>query len=311
MDDVLYYLDWCPIQVLPVTNELVESLCYRRSIPADHPPDIELIFERQPALLLIDYSIRSDGIFIFRLVFEKGPFVRWQAACDLSNHIKRKLGHRHEFHSYPYYERMGKRPITSFALQTFRFFKHAWDKIVFNAGPIHKTLDHRLVIEPVEIEDPFSKLFLLEIKKTFLSLEDVIRPARMDNNLGQLRCKKYDVRACLELRQRYADVKNNCIEVLDTNKNRWSNSINLVSILYGFASSAVAFISFYYMLSITDHQNNVAIETPLAFALIVGFAVFIVMDNRRQVPKLEIIQRVIGFYTYGNIFLPNRKKYHR
>ena len=102
---VEYFLDWCPVNTLPVENKIYldEGLTRRR---AENMQLKDKFFERYSSLQSYEFCLRLDGIFLIRAGFNSvGPeSERKEIIRDISNLVKSTFGHEHEFHTFPFQE---------------------------------------------------------------------------------------------------------------------------------------------------------------------------------------------------------------
>lgn len=288
-----YFLDWCPTNTVPLENAILRTDGYVRQDSDNFAnDDIVTLFTRLPNLIAFDYSSRLDGLVIFRITVHKNtpPQDRFEASSDISNIVKSKFGHIHEFHSYPYTNRRAKR-------------KSDWMKMVLSriglfSFEAHNKLDHSLHIDPVEIEDPFNKNYIKNTGKSFKNLSEIIDPTGDDSNISQIRASKPSSkilsteRACLRLRALYAQKKEKSLLAYER-KDKKSD------IKRPLAFSAIAFI---ISILTTIYLLKIGLKTSIMLSTVASFGALMFFDTRCQSPKLDLIQRTIGYYSYANIF---------
>ena len=303
-----FYLNWCPVNAIPVHNRIQGCGFFVRG-DENNPPTIAILFDVYQQLISIDYVIRLDGIFILRLVVrEKPPYVdTFHAPRDVSNYIKNAHGHVHEFHEFPgYYLKSRKTPKRYLA----RVWQTCWDKLIVGTQQVHADFDYDLHVDPIEIEDPFSQEFAASTSMTFTTLEQTIMPGRQDSpggdiaeNVSMLRCCRHDStsresdkpRALLRLRKQFALRKDRCLLAYDRKKtNKWSNGV-----CRPFGYGAILFL---LIAAVLYFPSRVRFDLTLAIASISFFVALVLVDYRLQAPRLELIQRTIGFYTCVNTF---------
>lgn len=304
----LFFLNWCPVNILPIDNLVHTSAIFARGERrSECISGIKALFEAYPKLLLLEYAIRLDGVFMLRTVFRPGPYQdRLQAPRDISNFIKISFGHKHEFHSYPYEQddspNTKARAAANIILYFPRLVNRLWRKISHSSDYIHCDLDYDLHIDPVRTENPFSNSYKQRTDKEFESLEQILDPCNEKDNLNELRCFQASgsesiedaPRALLKLRKLYAIRKDRCLLAYERRKNKWANSVK-VPLLYGFITTLIVLWAMFIPMAVGP-------KTSLAVSIIAGFAALIVIDHRIQAPKLEVIQRSIGYFTYANTY---------
>ncbi len=298
--DIKYYVDWCPISTLPVHNCLwkTDGLTRNSVQNINQPELVKLLFNRYSELMMFEYAMRLDGLLVFRigLLPNTTPAIVSELSNELSDLIKSITGHKHDFHAYPYSE-------VKFAVKGWRK-AYSWckHKCQILAHELHLStnlmnqLDIDLHIRPVEIEDPFDENFKLQTHKNFNALSQLIDPSRGDTALAQLRVregKESAQRACLRLRALFAGKKERCL-IAYQRRERSINSL-VPSMVYGILLGAIIFLGLQSYFSLGP-------KTSFAISFVTGFGLFIFLDDRLQAPKLEVIQRALGFYAYANIY---------
>lgn len=300
--DLLYFLDWCPVSTLPVLNGVwkADGLTWRSARDLAKP-ELRNLFERFPELILFEFALRLDGLFLFRIGLKPSspPASYAELPHELSNIIKGLAGHRHDFHTYPY--TVTTAPSSGWRRVCYRCTRHCREiaqKLRLTAAHLRDQLDVDLHIRPVEIEDPFADDFKQQTRKNFVALHQIIDPDNGDATLAQLRVRHWSgdgpsQRACLRLRALFAGKKDRCL-VAYQRRRRWLNSL-VPAMIYGALVSGI-------VLGMLYGYFNVGGKTSLAIAFVTFIGTFITLDDRLQAPKIEVIQRTIGFYAYSNIY---------
>lgn len=300
--ELRYFIDWCPVSTLPVYNGLwkCDGLT-RRSARDIGRTELSRLFERHHELMMFEYAMRLDGLFVFRIGLRPGtPSMAYtELPNELSEIIKGIAGHRHDFHAYPYPVAVpadaGWWKACAWCLRGCRFVLR---KLRLTATQMRDQLDIDLHIRPVEIEDPFTDEFKQHTRKNFVALSQIIDPDDGDTALAQLRVRHAGgegstQRACLRLRALFAGKKERCL-VAYRRRQRWLSSL-APALIYGVLCAAGMFAALHGYFTVGQ-------KTSLAVAFVTGLGVVIFLDDRLQAPKLEVIQRTLGFYAYANIY---------
>ncbi len=297
---VSYFIDWCPVNTLPIENKIYldEGLTRRRAKKMELT---NTIFDRYSNLHSYEYSLRLDGIFLIRIGFDGGgpEQERKEAIRDISNLVKSIFGHEHEFHTYPFPDK--KSGLLKIVGQfCARKIQAGYKLLSLSPDVANAALDADFFIHPVEIEDPCSSKFFEKTGKEFSRLSEILEPGTDDANLAQLRAKLREgdgaiteQRACLRLRGLFAKKKDRCH--LAYLRRYRGISKRVPSVVY-------ALLSFLGFIAILNVHFRVGMITSFFLSLIAGLGVFIVLDIRQQAPRLSLIQRMIGFYSYANIY---------
>lgn len=299
--EIKYYLDWCPVSTLPIQNSLWKSdgltRDYAKTIEKPHHGST--LFNRYPYLLMFEYAMRLDGIFIFRIGLVPNTSTNEnikEISSELSDIIKELTGHKHDFHIYPF-SKVGYRHhgLEKFLTNVKNFF-HNFGQLLCVPGQLRNQLDIDLHIRPVEVEDPFTKEFKEKTGKNFNTLSQIIDPKKSDTALAQLRAtekKDMDQRACLRLRSLFAGKKERCL-IAYKRRDRLKR-FKFFPVLYGIIAAILVF----FLLS---YSTELGLKTSLCISIVSGLGFMIFWDDKLQAPKLEVIQRALGFYAYANIY---------
>ena len=270
------------------------------SVDSQPSPPFEF-FKSHPDLFSFDYVLRDDGLIIIRLFFteEINDGIVEDIINEISDIIKIAAGHHHEFHSVLKEESVSSSNHFSkvyyfFRNLTFNLFR----LLTFSGKTLHSEFDNHLIVDPVEVENPFTDEYVADTGKEFVGLEEILEPGSDDKNIAQLRIKVnsedgMSQRACLELRSRFTEKRDVCLKAFS----RISNWIDEL-LLPGLMAVLLAGVSYYL---IVEHVE-IGPKTSLLLASLTGLGYYIYANNKVQYPKQELLQRVIGFYTYANVY---------
>ena len=297
--DFRYFIDWRPVSTLPVQNSVwkTDALTSRSVKEPNQPEVLKKLFERHKELIMFDYAMRLDGIFVFR-IGTNGPMGKedfMDLLNELSDIIKCITGHKHDFHSYPYTKKCSDtvlKKVSSWCKRKCQLI--VYKLLLFDFDPRNQ-LNKDLHIHPVEIENPFTEAFQADTRKKFISLKEVIEPVSGDIHLAQLRVRdnKQGQRACLRLRALFAGKKEICLAAYQRRDRLIKSWIS--SKINGIILASIIFLLLHYFYDLGWINS-------LSVAFVTGIGTYIYTENRLQAPKLEVIQRAIGFYAYANIY---------
>lgn len=291
--EVKYFLDWRPVSTPPIYNSIWKweglTIGSINEVKGERAEFYQSLFEHyKNYLLMFEYAMRRDGLFIFQIGLASGtptPIIN-ELSNLLSDSIKYHSGHIHDFHAFPFSR--FRPPQETFKAKIFHLRKKTHEILNFLGLPnkMHKRhVDVDLHIHPVELEDPFGDDFRNNSNKNYTKLRHLIDPKKGDSTLSQLREKKSEMRACLSIRSMFAAKKELCF--IAYTRRTQQKTPRISSIIW----SAIAFILCHFVFN-----WGFIISSVLALGL------YIYLYDCHQTPKRELIQRTIGFYAYANIY---------
>lgn len=257
---------------MPINNALLKSFSFKTE-DSSLDSDWKSIFNRYKELISCEYAVRLDGIFLIRIQHTDNlSEIEWRELCyEIPDQIKRNCYHIHNFHSFP------------------------------PSSP----LDLILHIPPVEAEVPavngITNGHPQELKYIIdpsgggicLAQLPVLTKAQKPNKPGQQQ------RALLRLRALYAQKKDLCLLVLQRNleRKKWDFRIFPIGVVI------LTLIILYPVLKYGINASSIkSFITAFIPAFIPAFGIGILLYLGRHHPNLEMLQHVIGFYSYAAIF---------
>ncbi len=298
--DLQCYLDWCPVNTLPIDVVTIASYGQTRR-RAERAGATDPLFTRFPELQSYEYAVRSDGLMLLRLGFDDDTAqeLRSEIARDSSNTVKEYAGHIHDFHNY-----CPPETGTGFIAQACRYLTRYLKSLVSPQRELHKRLDYALTIGPVEID---KSAVSSTADHTRLDTEELHTLTAADKN-GWLRDlltisdpmdqgsePHRPERAMLKLRRHFANKKDRVIHTLYRENTRAQSRAAPGAWVY----SLLGFLGSLLLLKwiLEDWIPAVTI------ALILSFGIFVLTDLAVRAPKLELLQRAIGYFAYANIYM--------